>query len=88
MRFDFFFFQKCFRFHFNFPFLDLLDIYDESKDKTGDLSPAASVVASRATKMVEMLSCDNVALREKLESVYLKLNNLQMVREKKRNGWI
>lgn len=31
--------------------------------------------------MVELLSRDNVALREKLESVYLKMNSMQMVRK-------
>lgn len=31
--------------------------------------------------MVELLSRDNVALREKLESVYLKISNLQTVSE-------
>lgn len=44
------------------------------------MSPVASAVATRATQMVELLSRDNVALREKLESVYHKMNNMQMVR--------
>ena len=33
--------------------------------------------------MVELLSRDNVALREKLENVYLKMNSMQMVYKEK-----
>lgn len=33
--------------------------------------------------MVELLSRDNVALREKLENVYLKMNGMQMVNKEK-----
>ena len=33
--------------------------------------------------MVELLSRDNVALREKLESVYSKMNSMQMVNKEK-----
>lgn len=61
-----------------------VDIYDEDKDTTVESTPVASAVATRATQMVELLSRDNVALREKLESVYLKMNNMQMVRKEKR----
>lgn len=56
-----------------------VDIYDEDKDTTVDSTPVASAVATRATQMVELLSRDNVALREKLESMYHKMNNMQMV---------
>ncbi|KAL9965695.1 hypothetical protein ACROYT_G029533 [Oculina patagonica] len=52
------------------------DIYD---DTAVESTPVASAVATRATQMVELLSRDNVALREKLESVYLKMNNMQML---------
>ena len=31
--------------------------------------------------MVELLSRDNVALKEKLENMYLKIDNLQVVRK-------
>lgn len=41
-------------------------------------NPEEAVVASRATKMVELLSRDNVALKEKLENMYLKIDNLQV----------
>ena len=37
--------------------------------------------------MVELLSSDNLALREKLENMQSKMNNLQMVRNKK-NTWM
>ena len=60
-----------------------VDIYDEDKDTTSDSTPVASAVATRATQMVELLSRDNVALREKLENAYLKMNNMQMVRKTK-----
>ncbi|XP_020603075.1 angiomotin-like [Orbicella faveolata] len=53
------------------------NIYDEDKDVTDDSTPVASAVASRATQMVELLSRDNVALREKLENVYFKMNSMQ-----------
>ena len=33
--------------------------------------------------MVELLSRDNVALREKLENVYFKMNSMQMVNKEK-----
>lgn len=33
--------------------------------------------------MVELLSRDNVALREKLENVYSKMNSMQTVNKKK-----
>jgi len=36
--------------------------------------------------MVELLSRDNVALREKLESLYLKMNSMQMVRKREKTG--
>lgn len=60
-----------------------VDIYDEDKDLTDDSTPVASAVATRATQMVELLSRDNVALREKLENVYLKMNSMQMVNKEK-----
>ena len=61
------------------------DIYDGDKNERDDLpSPEVSVVASRATQMVELLSSDNLALREKLENMQSKMNNLQMVRNKQK----
>lgn len=58
---------------------DEFDIYDGDKDEKDDLpSPEVSAVASRATQMVELLSSDNLALREKLENMQSKMNNLQM----------
>ena len=66
-------------------FLISVDIYDEDKDTAVDSTPVASAVATRATQMVELLSRDNVALREKLESVYLKMNNMQMVSNEKKH---
>jgi len=60
-----------------------VDIYDEDKDDKDDSTPVASAVASRATQMVELLSRDNVALREKLENVYSKMNSMQMVNKEK-----
>ena len=48
-------------------------------------SPGVSAVASRASKMVELLSRDNLALREKLENMQSKMSNLQTVRKKQTN---
>ena len=59
------------------------DICDEDPDRPVYPTPTASAVATRATQMVELLSSDNVALREKLQSVYHEMSRMQKVREEK-----
>lgn len=56
---------------------------DKDPDRPVDSTPTASAVATRATQMVELLSRDNVALREKLQSVYHKMSRMQTVRKEK-----
>ncbi|XP_022788678.1 angiomotin-like protein 1 isoform X2 [Stylophora pistillata] len=55
------------------------DICDEDPNRPVDPTPTASAVATRATQMVELLSSDNVALREKLQSVYYEMSRMQKV---------
>nr|XP_058961366.1 angiomotin-like protein 1 [Pocillopora verrucosa] len=57
------------------------DIPDKDPDRPVDSTPTASAVATRATQMVELLSRDNVALREKLQSVYHKMSRMQTVED-------